>query len=397
MKLRVALATPGKFHFLDLAREIYQQNCLVALFTGYPALKLKDNGVPRHLIRSFPWLQGLYMQRAKLGLTSARFERELAWWALQSVDSYAAALLPKCDIFMSMTGCGLKAGKKAQRSGSIYISDRGSSHIRYQDNILREEYGLHHLPYAGIDPRVLDKEEAEYKCADAVTVPSTFAWQSFREMGIAATKLHQIPYGVRLDRFFPTTAPATDRFEALFVGSVCLRKGIPYLLEAFAQLRHPNKQLTLVGTVQEEIKPFLARYQNLDCLCCTGPLPQHELKHLMSRSHVMVLPSIEDGFGLVMAQAMACGCPVIATVNTGAPDLYQDGKEGFIVPIRNPIAITLCLEKLANDSGLRERMAKAALQRVNALDGWGNYGRAMMQLFIKMTGDAPEHRGQIPC
>ena len=70
-----------------------------------------------------------------------------------------------------------------------------------------------------------------------------------------------------------------------------------------------------------------------------GSIPQPELAALMSRSHVLALPSIEEGLALVQAQAMACGCPVVCSTNTGGEDLFTDGVEGFIVPIRDPIAL----------------------------------------------------------
>jgi len=94
----------------------------------------------------------------------------------------------------------------------------------------------------------------------------------------------------------------------------------------------------------------------------------------MSRSHVLVLPSIEEGLALVQAEAMACGCPVIATDHTGAEDLFEDGTEGFIVPIRHADAIAARLQQLADDPDLRARMSEACIARVRRLGGWHEYG-----------------------
>ena len=88
----------------------------------------------------------------------------------------------------------------------------------------------------------------------------------------------------------------------------------------------------------------------------------------------MVLPSIEEGLALVQAQAMACGCPLISSVNTGGEDLFQDGVEGFLVPIRSPEAIHDRLAQLADDPLLQQRMSAAALLRVQSLGGWADYG-----------------------
>lgn len=381
MTMRVVLATIGKFHTFDLARQIHARGWLETVFTGYPKFKLKNEGVPPERISSFPWLQTLYMSRSKLRLNGAGFERQLSWLAQETLSAYAAAKLPPCDVFMALSGVGMPAGAKAQQSGATYICDRGSSHIRFQDRILREEYTLHNLPYQGVDPRRIEKEDAEYERADAITIASSFQHRSFVEMGIPAPKIHRIAYGVNLTRFAPTGQPDPDRFDVLFVGGATLRKGIPYLLEAFARLRHPTKQLTLVGVIHPEIEPFLARYREKDRIRCTGHVPQTELKEIMSRSHVMVLPSIEDGFGMVMAQAMACGCPVISTTNTGGMDLYHDGLEGFIVPIRDPQAIADRMQQLADTAGLREHMSAAGLKRVENLGGWDVYGQGMAELF----------------
>src|SRR6185437_11087474 len=105
-----------------------------------------------------------------------------------------------------------------------------------------------------------------------------------------------------------------------------------------------------------------------------GSLPQPELAALMSRSHVLALPSIEEGLALVQAQAMACGCPVLCSTNTGSEDLFTDVMEGFIVPIRDPAALTGRLQQLADDPILQRSMREAALQRVRSIGGWKEYG-----------------------
>jgi glycosyltransferase involved in cell wall biosynthesis len=115
-----------------------------------------------------------------------------------------------------------------------------------------------------------------------------------------------------------------------------------------------------------------------------GHVPQQDLKKIMSRSHVMVLPSVEEGMACVQAQAMACGCPVIASENTGARDLFTDGKEGFIVPICDSAAIASRLQMLADDRYLRSRMSSAALERVKSIGGWEGYGETMYQLFAEL-------------
>ena len=87
-----------------------------------------------------------------------------------------------------------------------------------------------------------------------------------------------------------------------------------------------------------------------DNVTFVGTVPQTELKQWMSRSHVMVMPSLDEGIALVQGQALACGCPVIATTNSGASDLFTDGIEGFIVPIRDPDALRDRMQRLPDRS-----------------------------------------------
>jgi glycosyltransferase involved in cell wall biosynthesis len=116
-----------------------------------------------------------------------------------------------------------------------------------------------------------------------------------------------------------------------------------------------------------------------------GHVPQEKLKEILSASHALVLPSVEDGLGLVQVQALACGCPVIATQNTGAQDIFTDGKEGFIVPIRDAAAIAERLQRLADDPELSTTMSQAAVQRVKSISGWDQYGDRMFQIFSEAT------------
>jgi glycosyltransferase involved in cell wall biosynthesis len=106
---------------------------------------------------------------------------------------------------------------------------------------------------------------------------------------------------------------------------------------------------------------------------------------MMSESHVLVLPSIEDGFGLVLSQALACGCPIVASTNTGGDDLITDGVEGFIVPARDVAALAARLQQLADDPALRRRMSEAALARVKHLGGWRQYGDLWENLLLNLT------------
>jgi glycosyltransferase involved in cell wall biosynthesis len=236
-----------------------------------------------------------------------------------------------------------------------------------------EEYGLWGVRRPSSDPRDTVREEAIYAGADAITVPSQAAARSFVEMGVPPAKIHVIPYGVRLESFRQTAEPTAGEFNVLFAGSGSLRKGVPYLLQAFAAVRHPRKRLRIAGGLQQDLRSVLGRLPTAQ-VEFLGPVPKPKLIEYMNRSDVLVLPSIEEGFGLVVPEAMACGCPVICSANVGGADMVTDGVDGFIVPIRDPAALTDRMMRLADDPGLAQSMRAAALSRVQRIGGWTQYG-----------------------
>lgn len=388
--MKVALSTIGKFHTFDLARELYARGALRVILTGYPRFKLRDESLPQEMIRTFPFIHAAYMAfpwRERIGrYWTGQWEYLDAW----SFGAYAARNLPECDLYVGLSGSSLRAGKKAKARGARYVCDRGSSHIRVQDQILREEHERWGVPYAGIDPRNVHAEESEYAEADCITVPSLFTYRSFLSRGVMPEKLRLLNYGVELSRFAPAGSPAEGTFDILFAGSMSLRKGIQYLVQAFQQIQHPAKTLTFVGAPSSELIALLRR-RNLwpDEARVLGHMPQSQLKNIMSRSHVMVLPSVEEGLALVQAQAMACACPVIGTLNTGAEDLFSDGQEGYIVPIRDPGALAERLQHLADNPELRASMGEKALSKVQSLGGWHSYGEKAMAIYGALIGAGP--------
>jgi alpha-maltose-1-phosphate synthase len=389
--MKVTQAVFGVFHHFELAHQLHRRHHLQKIYSTWPWARLKREGLPRSLVSCLPLLHTTDYLLNRAGINNPHLSSKLNSWSALSFDRWTAARIAPCDAFVAISGAGLLTGRKVQATGGIFICDRGSTHQRFQEQLLNDEYRHWKLPLPLAKPHIALREEEIYATANAITVPSTVALRSFLKMGIPPEKVHVIPYGARLDRFTRTQPPPDDSFEVLFAGQVSVRKGIPYLLQAFARLKHPKKHLTIVGTVQDGLRNLLSTLPT-ENVVFTGSLPQAQLAEKMSASHLLVLPSVEEGLALVQGQAMACGCPVLATIATGAEDLFTDGCEGFIVPDRDVDALSERMQQIADDPALQQRLSEAALLRVKSLGGWDQYGETWDRLLHQLTGKPPDPR-----
>lgn len=386
--MKIAQTVFGVFHHFDLARQMERRGHLEAVFSTWPRQRLQREGIPRNKVHTFPWIHTPEYLLRRVGMLPRWMDDLTGYANALTFDEYTLRRMPECDALIAISGSSLKTGQLVQQRGGVFICDRGSSHQRYQDELVTSEYRCWGVYDRVSDPRDTVREERIYELCDAIVVPSTFARNSFIHSGLPEHKVHVIPYGVQLERFRPVLEPppVSERLELIFVGQVGLRKGVPYLLEAFAKLNHPHKRLRIVGSVNDSFKPVLKRLP-IDSVEFLGTVPQSRLTELISSSHLLVLPSIEEGLALVQGQALACGCPVLATTNTGAEDLLEDGKEGFIVPIRDTAALLDRIQRIVDEPGLQERMRAAALQRVQHIGGWNDYGDAWERLLYRLTGN----------
>lgn len=393
--MKVIQITIGRFHHFNVARQLEKHGLLKEIWTGYPQSKLKDEiGIPYKKIKSFPWVQTPYMLSNRLNLHRWDWLRkEWEWLAQETLDKHVAATIKSPTVVVAISADGLRSGSRAQKEGGYYVCDRCSSHIAYQDKILKEEYRKWGCTFHGVDPRIIGKEEAEYEQCDKINVPSEFVRRSFQAMGVPDKKIVKIPYGTRLERFKKTGEPDASKFSVLWVGAVSLRKGFMYLLQAFQKLKHPRKELVVIGAISPEMKRLLA-HQNLSDVRFLSHVPNADLPRWYSIAHVFVLPSIEEGLAMVQGEALSCGCPVIATSHTGAEDLFSNGKEGFIVPIRSSESILEKLEELAQDGHKQRRMSESAVQKIKSLRGWDDYGDRFVNV---INGLIKKEDVKVPC
>ncbi len=320
---------------------------------------------------------GPQVAAGRLGL--GRLEARLNERAVRAFDRWVAGRLGPTDVFHCISSFGVESHRAArERYGALTVCDRGSSHILYQDEVLRDEHARWRVAYHGIPASLIARELEEYETCDVICVPSAFARRSFLERGVPSDKIRRVPLGVDLQLFQPQ--PKEDSvFRVIYVGHLSLQKGVQYLLSALCAPGMPKIEVWLVGAVADEVKSVLGQYRGR--YRYVGVVPRAKLSWYYSQASVFVLASINDGFGLVQAQAMACGLPVVATANTGAEDLFSPGVEGFVVPIRDPEAIRERVLHLYTHRDVREEMGRAALRRVRALGGWDTYGAQAVEAY----------------
>jgi glycosyltransferase involved in cell wall biosynthesis len=164
-------------------------------------------------------------------------------------------------------------------------------------------------------------------------------------------------------------------------------KGLRDLVEAFRLAALPGASLDLVGGAEGLLKGWLERIDTPG-VRCLGSVPYQEVGRLCRQAHVLVVPSIEDGFGMVVLEAMASATPVIATENVGAAEWIRDGVDGFVVPIRSPSAIAERLTRLHQDRQLAARLGESAAARVRGMD-WAWYGRQLRRCVLGRRAGVP--------
>ena len=202
--------------------------------------------------------------------------------------------------------------------------------------------------------RARDREK--YGLADLVLVPSDFARRAVLALDCPPEKVHVVPYG--LEPVLRAAAAPRAR-QALFVGSVGLRKGSHHLAAAARKLARPRPDISfrVVGPISARLR----QHPELRGPTYVGQVPRAAIGAEYAAADVFVLPTLCDSFALVHLEAMAAGVPVITTPNCGS--VVRDGVDGFIVPVRDPDAIAARVEQVVSDRALRAEMSASAQAR----------------------------------
>ena len=241
----------------------------------------------------------------------------------------------------------------------------------YQEEIEREPAARASLS-AEMEMLPLDAhaeaEQAAPAQAQGILCASQFSRRTLLEAG-ATAPIHVVPYGVNATTYRCRDAAPTGKFTVAFIGAFTARKGVLYLLRA---LRPLAAHVRLVIYTRAKIDPaFAAEFAGIEVEVRAG-LSDQALAADLARCHLMALPSIAEGFGLTIMEAMACGVPVICTHNTGGADFITHDRDGFVIPIRDVTALTdLLVAGLAD----RDRLFEIGQEARKIAEGltWAKY------------------------
>jgi glycosyltransferase involved in cell wall biosynthesis len=379
--MKVTVSVCGRFHAFNLAQQLQKRNYLHKLISTYPNFAITKFGIDRQFIHSIWHLEAL--SRSYYRLPSwLRGDRNLQLWFLEQFDrSVTNSLSSGFDLFVGWSGCNLWSLHRAKELGAKTVIERGSSHMHYQTEILKEEHEKWGIKFTETHPGVYEREIKSYDVADRIAIPSLFVKRTFLEQGIPENKLIHVPYGTSLAEFYPVPKE-DDIFRVIHCGAITLRKGVQYLLQAFYELNLPKAELWLVGSIAPEIEPFLVKYQS-DRIIYKGKQPQNQLRWFYSQCSVFCLASIEEGLAMVQPQAMACGLPVIHTTNTGGEDIVRDGIDGFCVPIRDVEAIKEKILFFYKNPDKLVEMSNNTLQQARKSLSWDDYGEKILNSYLE--------------
>lgn len=296
--MKIVIASSGRAHLLDCARELYKQGHDVSFFACTPKKNLRKYGFPQGT--SIVWFMLPFFALRRF--FPCEFSRQLF---MEALDFIVYILLPKCDVFIAQSPnyskCMLKAKRKYK---AICILDRGSSHIKTFNQISRLCGQTH------FNKRYIKIDENEYYSADYIAIASSFVEKSFIDNGYDKNKLFINPYGVSLNNFYPTKC--TNEFDCIYVGNWGIKKGCNLIIEAF---KNTKIQILHVGAIKDLPFPNLPNFTHINSV------PEDTLVNYYKRAKVFIFPSYDDGFGLVLCQAAACGLPIVCSTNTGGPTL----------------------------------------------------------------------------
>lgn len=339
--LKINIVVHGRFHGLALGKALLGLGHDVTILTNYPGFIVERFGVPRRHVRSFV----AHAIVARAGNRLSRYLRQertdpilhqmFGRWAARNVNVDA-------DIVYGFSGVMEEFLRMPRRHAQqLRLVVRGSAHIREQDRILKEEEARVGVKLDRASDWMLEREEREYALADGVVTLSSFARKTFIKQGGSAERVYLLPLGVNADYFRAAKETVLQRQQRILsqeplrilnVGTFSYRKGMKDFVD-IAEACVGTMKFRFVGSQSNEAASLLREAGR--CVEIFGRVPEAQLIDHYAWADVFVFTTLEDGFAAVLMQAAASGLPIVSTANCAAPDFVEEGRTGFILPIRD--------------------------------------------------------------
>ncbi len=358
-----------------------------------PLKRLRDRipeGVPRERITSFTMFGLRYAKRLKMARNEGERTAAYLWGGKTFTSLILEEGISNADGIYVFRSAGLELLEHARREGKKAFMEQPIAPKESERRLLREEHERHgewedapgQNTYAS---EYATREKKEWQQSDLIFCGSDFVRDEIDRNGGPVERCAVVPYGVDLGIDPEETRRAPEsKLRVLTVGTVGLRKGTPYILRA-AQKCASIASFRVVGGIdaRDTVRTRLAEHVDL-----TGRIPRSKVRKHYRWADVFLLPSICEGSATVTYEAMAAGLPVICTPNTGS--IIRDGRDGFIVPIRNADAISEKVNELASNRNLREKMSHQARVRYEEAGSLESYRERLVNVITNEMGDVSE-------
>ncbi len=374
---QVALVVCGKFHYFNYVPFLEQAGALSQfIFSHRVSGKGRLGGSAR--LRNLFIKEYLFQFHTRLlGDRLGNLLHPLYHWQW---DRTAAAVLRPCDVLHFLMHGNCRAViTRARKFNAVCLGEAVNSYPDDYQAQIDQEYADLGLPGRPVRPRFVDRIKDEIPRVDRILVPSSFVEESYVKHGIRREKMIRLAYGANLQDFTPGPGGGSI-FKVVCTGQVTLRKGHQYLLRAWKALNLPSAELHCCGFVDQRL---IGRLQAIGApnVIFHGSLPKAELVRRLQSADLFVFPTVEDGFGIAILEAMACGLPVIASTNCGAPDIMTDGREGRVVQARSVEALMRAIEESYRDQASARAMGMAGRALVENKYNWSNYASSLVEIY----------------
>lgn len=237
------------------------------------------------------------------------------------------------------------------------------------------------------------------RCSAVTTLSQALCQATTVAAGMPADKIHIIPNGVDTSEFVPPSDPDERDPLILFVGSLIPRKGVTYFLEALVKffIQMPGYQaLILGGGSQQAALETQARQLGIDHkIKFAGFVSQEQIRYAMRKAKLLVLPSLEEGQGVVLLEALASGTPIVASNVGGIPDVVTSDV-GYLVAPADPIGLSKGMHTLLVNTEQWQAMSKAARNRAVNFYDWQLISKKFLDVYADLIQNRNNSGSSLP-